>query len=118
MQPFSDPRQWFIISDLKHTAGRLDSVTDAPPGEEGVRQRGIEEVDRHRVVENPAHPRRRHRPAVSAAVLVQPSGYLGIALTKTPWWNADPDANGEPALGNRDHVARVPWHSAFLICSH
>jgi hypothetical protein len=38
-------------------------------------------------------------------------------LAETPWWNADPDANREPALGIRDHVARVTWHSAFLVRS-
>jgi hypothetical protein len=60
----------------------------------------------------------RHGPAVSAAVLVQPSGYLGIALAKTARRNDDPDADGEASLGHRDHVARVTRHSAFLIRSH
>src|SRR5260370_1179535 len=43
MQSCSEPTQWFILPDLKHTTGRLDLVTGAPSGDEGARQRGIEE---------------------------------------------------------------------------
>ena len=44
----------FILPDLKHTAGRLDPVTGAPPGDEKARQRRVQEEDRHSVVEHPA----------------------------------------------------------------
>ena len=44
----------FILPDLKHTAGRLDSVAGTPAGDERARQRGISEVNRDGVVEDPA----------------------------------------------------------------
>jgi len=82
-----------------------------------ARERGVEEVDRDGVVENPARPRWRHGPAVGTAVLVQPIGYLGIALAKAAGWNTDPDADGEASLGNRDQVAPVTRHFMSLFRS-
>src|SRR5216683_5990030 len=108
-------RRRLISPHPKHPLGCLDLVTGTPPGNEGARQRGIEEVNRHRVVENPAHPRRRYGPSVSAAVLVQPSGYLGITLAKTAGRNADPDADWEAPIGERDQVARS---TTFVLNAH
>ena len=84
----------FIIPHPEHAFHRLGLVPGAPAGDERARQRGIEEVDRHGVVEQPAHAGRRHGPGVSAAVLVQLSTYLGIALTPAGR-NADPYAERE-----------------------
>jgi hypothetical protein len=60
----------------------LDFVTSTPPGNEGARECGVEEIDRHRIVEHPAHPGRCHCPAIRTAVLVEPSGHFGIALAE------------------------------------
>jgi hypothetical protein len=99
----------------EHAVSRLDLVTGALPRDERARQRRVEEIDRHSIIEHPAHPGRRHGTAVSAAVLVQPSGYLGVMLAKTAGRNADPDADGGTSLGHSDHVARVTWHSVSLV---
>jgi hypothetical protein len=42
MQSCPDPKQRFILPDLKHTADRLDFVTSAPPGDERGSQRRVE----------------------------------------------------------------------------
>src|SRR5438132_979060 len=98
MQPCFDSGQWSILPDPKHTAGRLDSVTGAPPGDERARERGIAEVDRHRVVENPAHPRRCHRPPARTAILIEPSRYVGMPLAETFCRNTYPDADWKASL--------------------
>jgi hypothetical protein len=94
----------------EHAVRRLDLVPVAPSGDERARESGVEEVDRDRVVEDPAHPRRRHGSTIGTAVLVEPGRHLRMVLTETPWWNADPDADREAPLGRRDYVARVTWH--------
>jgi hypothetical protein len=47
-------------------------------------------IDQNGVVEHPAHSGRRHCPVIGAAILVQPSRNLGLALAKT--------AGGTPTL--------------------
>ena len=48
--------QWGGVAYLEHAASRLDLGPDAPPGHKGARERRIREIERHRVVEHPAHP--------------------------------------------------------------
>src|ERR1700730_18821402 len=84
MQARPGSRCRLIVPHPEHAVSRLDLVTGAPPRDERARQRRFEEVDRRSVIEHPAHPRRRHGPSVSAPILIQPSGYLGITLTKPP----------------------------------
>jgi hypothetical protein len=62
-----------ISPDPEHALRSLDLVTSAPPGYERARQRRVGEVNRDGVVQHSAKPRRRHCPAVSPAVLIQPS---------------------------------------------
>src|SRR6202035_3836873 len=76
------PRRRLVIPYPEHALRRLDLVTGAPPRDEGTRKRGVKEIDRDRVIEHPAHPGWCHYPAIRAAVLVKPSGYLGIALAE------------------------------------
>jgi hypothetical protein len=102
----------------EHTLRRLYLVPSTPPGDEGARERSVENVDRHRVVKHPAHARWRHRPAIRAAVLIELGGYVSMSLAETFRWNTDPDADREAPLGHRDHVARVTWHFVFLVRSH
>jgi hypothetical protein len=52
MKPGPDPGQRFILPDLKNTPRRLDPVTGAPPGNERARQRRVEKVDRHSVLDD------------------------------------------------------------------
>jgi hypothetical protein len=115
MQPCPDPRRRLILAHLEHTTGGLRSGPNAPPRDEGAGERGIREVDRYRVIQYPARPRRRHHPTISAAVLVQPIGDLRVPLAETAWRDADPDADREEALGCvfSSHV----WSSSpFLRC--
>src|SRR5580693_3915893 len=74
------PRRRLIRPYPKHTLCSLDFVTGTPPRNESAREGSVEEIDRHRIVEHPAHAGRCHCPAIGAAVLVQPRGHFGIAL--------------------------------------
>jgi hypothetical protein len=47
------PRRRLIRPYHEYALRRLDLVTGAPPRDEGAREGGVEEVDRHRVIENP-----------------------------------------------------------------
>jgi hypothetical protein len=59
MQPCPDPRRRLILAHLEHTTGGLRSGPNAPPRDEGAGERGIREVDRYRVIQYPARPKRR-----------------------------------------------------------
>src|SRR5712672_2528313 len=72
---------------------------------------------RHGIVDHSAHPRRGHRSAICAAILVEPGGYVSMSLAETFRWNTDPDADREAPLGIRDHVARLTRHLVFLVRS-
>ena len=94
-----------ILSPTHHRATKaLASVVSA-------------KVDRDGVIQNPAHPRRCHRPAIGAAVLIQPGRDLRMPLPKTFRWYGDPDAHGKSSFGCDDHFARVAWHQMFLVRS-
>ena len=101
----------------EHAFRRLDFVPGTPPRNESACECSVEEIDRHCIVEHPTHPGRCHYPAIRAAVLVKPSGYLGIALAETAGRNTEPDTDGEAPFGGRCHGARVTWHLVFLIRS-
>ena len=83
MEPRPDPWLRFILAHLEHTSCRLDLGPDAPAGDKRARERGIGEVDRDGVIQHAARSRRRHRPSVRAAVLVEPGGDLRVPLTET-----------------------------------
>jgi hypothetical protein len=55
----------------------------------------VQEVDRDRIVEHPAHPGRCHCPAIGAAILVEPRGHFGMPLAEPAGRNTDPDADRE-----------------------
>jgi hypothetical protein len=73
-------------------------------------QCGVEEVDRNRVVEHAARPRRRHGPPVRGAVLIKPSGHSSVLSAETFRRDGDADANWEAPLGPCDQRARIAWH--------
>src|SRR5262249_20049872 len=100
-----------LISSHPENALRgLDLVTSAPPRNKGAREGRVERVDRHGVVQHPAHPGRCHRPAVGAAIFVEPGSHLSISLAEPIGRNTDPDADGESPFSHRDYFARVTWH--------
>src|SRR5262249_52017317 len=78
VQPCPDPRRRLILTHLENAAGHLGFRPDAPSGNECTGKRRIREINRDRVVQHPAHSRRRHRPAIGAAILVQPRGDLSV----------------------------------------
>jgi hypothetical protein len=61
VQARPNPRRRLILPHLEHAPGRLDTAPDAPPGDEGARERCIGEIDGDRIIQHPAHSRRRHR---------------------------------------------------------
>jgi hypothetical protein len=113
----SDARPGFIVSHFERAAIRLRSGPGAPTDDERARECGIGKVDRDGVVKHPAHARWRHRPAIRAAILVQPGGDLSMAAPETLRRYCDPDAHRKSALGGGDHFARVAWHDEFLVRS-
>ena len=80
VQPCPDPRRRLILAHLEHAAGRLGLGRHAPPGHKGAGERRIREMNRDRVVQHPAHSRRRHRPAIGA-VAVDGWGTIPFALS-------------------------------------
>jgi hypothetical protein len=88
VQPCPDPRSRLIVAHLKHTAGRLYFVAGAPAGHEGAREGRVEEVDRESVPQRAAHPRRRQRPAICAAIRVEPRPHLIEPAAKSFGWHA------------------------------
>jgi hypothetical protein len=93
------------VRTLNTLLRRLDFVTGTPPRYEGARECSVQEVDRDRIVEHPAHPGRCHRPAIRAAVLVEPSRYFGVALAEPAGRNTDP--------GKRVPVRKTPLMAAL-----
>ena len=79
----SDARPGFIVSHFERAAIRLRSGPGAPTDDERAREYGIGKIDRDGVVKHPAHARWRHRPAIRAAIFVQPSGDFSIAAPET-----------------------------------
>jgi hypothetical protein len=65
-------------------------------------------IDQDGFAEHAAHSRRRYHPSISAAVLVEPGIHFWKPLTETARRNGDLDADGKPAFGRCDHVARLP----------
>src|SRR6516164_7190730 len=110
MQPCCDARRRPIVAKPKHAPLRLGLGPGAPPGDKRARERSLAEIDRYGVVQHAARPRWRHRPAVAAAVPVEPGGHFRVTLTETARWNGEPDADRKSLLGHRDHLARVAWH--------
>jgi hypothetical protein len=78
------PRRRLIRPYPKHALRRLDFVTGTPPRNEGACECSVEEIDRHRIVEHPAHPGRCHCPAIGAAILAEPRGHFGMTLAEPP----------------------------------
>src|SRR5438067_13687884 len=72
MRPGPDPRRRLIFAHPERSFGGLELVANAPARDERTGERCIGEVNRNCVVEHAARSRWRHRPAVRAAVLVEP----------------------------------------------
>src|ERR1700730_4924701 len=81
-----------ILALPKRPFGGLDLVVaDAPARDKRGGERCIREMDRNRIVENAARPRRCHRPAVRAAILIEPGGDSSVLLAET--FRRDDDAD-------------------------
>jgi hypothetical protein len=117
MQPCPDPRCRLILAYLEHAAIRLRPGPGAPPGDKRARKCGVEEINRDGVVQHAPRPGRRDRPAVGAAILIEPGCHFRIALAETAGRNADPDADRIAPLGRRDRFSRIAPHSPFPFCS-
>jgi hypothetical protein len=91
MQSCPDPRRRLVIANPEYTAIGLGLGSGASSGDEGARERGIEETDRHGVVEHAPHSGGRHRPTIGAAILVEPGTSENAALVldkirrRFPW---------------------------------
>ena len=64
-----DPRRRLILPYLEHARSRLGFRPDAPPGDEGARERRNREIERDRVVEHPCIPDGVIAPALGAVAV-------------------------------------------------
>src|SRR3984893_9399867 len=110
MQPRPDPRRRLILAHPERPFGGLDLVACSPARDKRSSERWIGEVDRDRVVQHPAGPRRRHRPAVRAAILVEPYRHSSVLSAETFRRDGDVDADWEAPFGPRDQLARITRH--------
>ena len=83
-------------------------VRDAAVRRELLERRGVEEVDRRRIVDHPANAGRCHRPAVGTAILVEPGGHFGVMPPKAARRTADPDAGAKSQHGRGDDAPCSP----------
>ena len=49
-------RRWLIAANTEHAVISLDPGAGAPAGDQRVRQCGVEKINRHSVIQHPAHP--------------------------------------------------------------
>jgi hypothetical protein len=103
VRPRHIPSRRLISSHSERPFADFDARPGAPSRQESRSQRGVEEIDRDRIVDNAGQPGRGHRPAIGTTVLVKPSVHLGKALAKIADRNAELDATREPALGINNH---------------
>src|SRR5438552_5904275 len=118
MRPGPDPRRRLIFAHPERSFGGLDLVANAPAGDKRAGERGITEVDRDRIVQHPARPRRRHRPAVRAAVLVEPGGHSSVLSAETFRRDGDADADWEAPFGPCDQRARIARHRSSFVLTY
>jgi hypothetical protein len=86
-----DPRRRLVVANPEHATIRLDPRPSAPPSDECARECGVEEINRHGIVQHATHSGRSHRPTIGAAILVEPSGHVGLAVAKTAERHTEPD---------------------------
>lgn len=92
-----------IVADPKGAFHRIDARTTAPARDKGAGEGGIGEMDGDGVVEHAAQPRRGHRPAVGAAIVVEP-GLDAVEPGAEPVRrHRDPDAHRKTTFGLADH---------------
>ena len=82
MQPRPDPRRRFVVTNAEQPALGFNFRSRAPAGDKRSRQRRVEEIDRDGIVQHAAGAGRRYRPAVGAAIPVEPFRDFRVALTK------------------------------------
>ena len=51
MQPHLDARRRLVVANAEHPTIRLNSGPRAPPGDKRARERGVDEIDRHSIVQ-------------------------------------------------------------------
>ena len=107
VQPCPNPRLRLILPNLEDPARGFGPCPNTPPGNKRAREGGIREIDRESVIQHAPRPRRRYCPPRRAAILVEPGGYLCVALAESRWRNGDTVADGEASLGCGDHLAWV-----------
>ena len=98
-------------TDVNTEAVGLVQLNSATLGEFGVPAAGMY---RESVIQHATGSRGGHRPAVRAAVLIEPSGDVRAPLAETARRNRDPDADGEAPFGDLDHLAWVARHCVPL----
>src|SRR4051812_19059371 len=98
-------RRRIIVADHECAVGDLGQALAAPARNETCRERGVLEIDRDRVVDDPAQTGGRYPPAICTAILVEPSVNGVEPLTQSARWNGDPDPHRKSTFGICDHRA-------------
>jgi hypothetical protein len=118
-----------IVSHPEHAVRRLGLVAGAPPGDERAPESGVEEINRDRVVEYPAHTRGCHGPTIGTAILIEPSGdrtertpsllaaratQLGVSPEDAERQDFAPDSPRGNAICRMVDASEIAFVSAFL----
>src|SRR5262245_60047309 len=110
MQPCPNAYRRIIVANAEYAAIGLGPGPGAPAGDERTRERRIEKMDRHSVIQHATHPRWGYRPAVSATILIEPCCDVGVSLAEPAGRHTEPDADGKTPLGHSNHLSGMTRH--------
>jgi hypothetical protein len=102
---------------MENAVSCFDPTNGAPTGDEGARERRVEEINQNSIVTHTAHAGGCESPAIGSAVLIKPCGHFRMPPPKAVGGNGDPDANGEPPLSEGNRFVRITGDvvSSFFV---
>src|SRR5713101_8316799 len=91
-----------IVPDLEGAVDGRHPAAPAPARDKGAGERRVAKMDRDRVVEHAAQPGWGDRPALGAAIVVEPRLHVVKPAAKPLRRNPDADPHRKPSLGLAD----------------
>ena len=76
MQARSNPQCRLVVADPIHSVHDLNPLRCAPAGDEGTRDRHVNEIDGERIVDDTTDARGSDRPCIRATIGIEPSNDL------------------------------------------
>src|SRR6266568_9041599 len=106
-----------IVPDLEGAVDRRDLAAPAPARDKGAGERRVAKMDRDRVIEHTAQPGGGHRPALGAAIIVEPRLQRVEPAAEPLRRHPDADPHRKPPLGLADHQSGAGRHANYPLCS-